>query len=126
MKFAALWTMLMAVAIALYGAVVFAWAFGAGAIAWLLALPGMFVGLQLLGLLLVILAEFAEHCGFVRASWRATIHEWMLVAVLLWIGVRILPSSAMVCAVSFFAVMCLIRLLFHRCWKPGEPVEITQ
>ena len=124
MRLAGIWTMVMAVAITAYcAALVLVWA-GASLLGWLAALPGVFVGLQVLGLMVVILFEAAEQIDLVRPNWRPVLHEWSLIAILIWLGWMLLPCGVMVGVSAFFGTMFAVRILLRSRWRPVEPVEI--
>ena len=125
MRFAADWTVAMAIAIASFGVLLCGIGLGGGVIAWLVSLPVVFVGIHAIGIPVVLLTEIAEKIGIVPFRLRALAHEWLLVSVLLLIGWLILAEPVALGATEFFAVMFVLRVLFSRCWKPGEPLEIA-
>jgi len=125
MKFAAVWTRGMAVAIAIYATAVFAVACGGGLLAWLLALPGAFVGLHLLALPIVGCCELLESCAGLPNRWRANVHEWLIIAALICLGTAFLPPLARVASFIFFVTMLIMRLACNHFWKPVAPVEVT-
>jgi hypothetical protein len=124
MRLAAAWTALMSCAIAVAGLAVCAVALGGGFWAWLLALPGMFFGLQLGGLSVVVMCGAAERIGLLRQAWRPAVDELIMVMVLVLVGWWVLPSQMMIGVSGFFVLMYLVRVAFQKHWQLGEPVEI--
>lgn len=124
MRLAGQWTWMMAIAIAALGVTIFARCWGGGAVAWMLAPLGVFVSLQVIGLLIVLPCELAERCGIVPRAWRPHLHDCLLHGALLGIGYQVIGMPWMGWILVYFALMHLLRLLLRRQWAPGEPVQV--
>jgi hypothetical protein len=114
----------MAVAIALLSVATFASGCGGGVTAWLMALPGAFIALQVLGFVVVMLCGILEKVGLVRSSSRPVLHDFLIHGALLGSGFALLGSPLMRWVLAYFVVMYLIRVIFRASWEPGEPLEV--
>jgi len=126
MRLAGAWTACMAIAIAILSASLVVRAGGGSASSWVLAAPGAFIGLQLLGLPIVFVGEFLERLGLVTAGWRPQLHECGMVAVLLGIAWRLIGVPVALAVIGFFALMYTFRILFRANWNPGQPEELER
>jgi len=124
MRFAAAWTALMSVALALLVTGACASWFGGSLLAWLLAIPAMFLALHLVGLPVVLLCELGERVKLVRRAWRPLVDEVLVVALCVAAASWTFASGVALAAAGFFGLMYLLRLCLHRLWKPGEPEEV--
>ena len=123
MRLAWLWTLCMAVAIGGIGVCLIVRACSPGVWGWMIALPGVFLGLQIAGLPIVLIGGVLERVGLVPAAARAQLHECLLVGVLLALTWCVLSVQLASGALSFFLLMYTLRILFRRCWHPGVPTE---
>ena len=117
---------MMAFAIAALGVTIFARCWGGGAAAWLFAPLAVFVGLQVIGLLIVLPCELLDRCGIVPRDWRPYLHDSLLHGALLGLGYRVVEMPWMGWILAYFALMHGLRLLLMRAWIAGEPVEVER
>ena len=120
MKFAQHWTTAMSVGIAAYGMALVAHLCGGGFLGWVVALPGMFVGLHLVGIPLVLVCEIGERARIIPRRWRTGIHELLLVTTLLVVGLPFLPTTVSGLFTAFLMLKLLLRISFA---LGGSPVN---
>ena len=126
MKLPATWTQVMALAIAAYSTVLFATLFGGTWLAWLCALPAMFVGLQVFGVPVVVLCEMAERSKILPGKLRPLIDEMVIVGGISGAGVWLLSTWVATAVTVFFGAMYAFRLIAASLWLPGEAEEIQR
>ncbi len=124
MRVAAAWTMAMSIALAILVMAACALAFGGGFLAWLFAVPAMFVALHLCALPVVLLCELAEKTRLLRRAWRPLVDEILVVSLLIALASLVLPRPVTLAVAGFFAMMYLLRFCLCRHWVPGEPEEV--
>jgi len=124
MRFAGIWTNSMSIAITIYGTVLVACLLGGGVVAWLVALPVLFIVIHLIGIPLVLVCEIAERARLLPKSCRADALEILMLAALFGIGACCLSSWVLHLFGGFLLLMLLLRIAFSSHWEPGEPVEL--
>ncbi|MGI9241981.1 MAG: hypothetical protein ACR2RV_14355 [Verrucomicrobiales bacterium] len=116
----------MAVAIGGIGAGLIVRVSGPSLWGWLVALPGVFLGLQVVGLPIVLMGGLLERARLVPAAARAQLHECVLVGVLLALTFNVLSLPLALWTLGFFTLMYTLRILCRKCWDPGLPKESAQ